>query len=87
MSTSALFKKVDSSDYITAKRRMTIARENLKVIIPNIKNDNYKFIPTTVATVEAVGALDASNCLVQAKSFELLQDYNVGAEYVKQQCM
>ena len=84
MSTSALFKKVDSSDYITAKRRMTIARENLKVIIPNIKNDNYKFIPTTGG---AVGALDASNCLVQAKSFDLLQDYNVGAEYVKQQCM
>lgn len=83
MSTSALFKKVDSSDYITAKRRMTIARENLKVVIPNVKNDNYKFIPTTRA---AVGALDASNCLVQAKSFDLLQDYNVGADYVKQQC-
>jgi hypothetical protein len=83
MSSAALFKKVDSSDYITAKRRMTIARENLKTPIPNKKNDNYKFIPTTGASV---AALDASNCLVQAKSFDLLQDYTVGAEYVKQQC-
>jgi hypothetical protein len=84
MSTSKIFIKVDSSDYITAKRRMTIARENLNKPIPNIKNDNYKFIPTTRGAVEA---LDASNCLVQAKSFDLLQDYNVGTEYVKQQCM
>ena len=80
MSTSKIFIKVDSSDYITAKRRMTIARENLKKPIPNKKNDNYKFIPTTKS---AVGALDASNCLVQAKSFDLLQDYNVGADYIK----
>jgi hypothetical protein len=92
MSTSKLFNKVDSSDYITAKKQMTIAREfvkaNTATTFNPIKhnglkyNKNYKFIPTTNAITT-----DASNCLIQAKSFDLLQDYNVGAGYVKQQCM
>lgn len=80
-STSKLFNKVDSSDYITAKRRMTIAKENLNISIPNVKNNNYTFIPTTAA------AIDASHCLIQAKSFDLLQDYIVGTDYVQQQCI
>ena len=80
-STSKLFNKVDSSDYITAKRRMTIAKENLNISIPNVKNNNYTFIQTTAA------AIDASHCLIQAKSFDLLQDYIVGTDYVQQQCI
>jgi len=92
MSTSKLFNKVDSSDYITAKRQITISREFVKASTPNqfnpikhngvMYNKNYKFIPTTNAITT-----DASNCLIQTKSFELLQDYTVGAGYVKQQCM
>ena len=92
MSTSKLFNKVDSSDYITAKRQITISREFVKASTLNqfnpiklngvMYNKNYKFIPTTNAITT-----DASNCLIQAKNFELLQDYNMGAGYVKQQCM
>ena len=85
-STSALFKKVDSSDYITAKRRMTISKEYIKsnnaAQFNPLKNNgfkynkNYTFIPTQNGT----------NCLISSKSFELLDNYNVGTTYLNQQC-
>ena len=88
--TSNLFTKADSSDYITAKRRMTIAKEYVQASTENqfnpVKNNkatynqNYRFIPTTTS------AIDASNCLIQSKSFDLLQNYNMGKEYIDQIC-
>jgi uncharacterized delta-60 repeat protein len=85
-STSALFKKVDSSDYITAKKRMTISKEyinsNNAAQFNPLKNNgskynkNYRFIPTQNGT----------NCLISSNSFELLDNYNVGTTYLNQQC-
>ena len=82
---SALFKKADSSDYITAKRQMTIANEFLntnntapKKINGKTYNNNFKFIPTK--------ANDLSNCLIEAASYSLLSDYTTGKGYVKKLC-
>ena len=84
MSSSKLFKKVDSSDYIAAKRQMAIYKEFanpiINPIINPIKNNgynyniNYKFIPTTQP--------DASNnCLKFSQSYELQQNFNKGKNY------
>lgn len=82
---SALFKKAGASDYITAKRQMTIANEFLKTnnTAPKknngkIYNNNFKFIPTK--------ATDLSNCLIEAASYSLLSDYNTGKGYVEKIC-
>ena len=82
---SNIFNKADSSDYITAKRQMTIANEflntnNTSPIKKNGKkyNKNFKFIPTVVN--------DLSNCLIESASFALLSDYNRGKSYVNQLC-
>jgi hypothetical protein len=90
-STSKLFKKVDSSDYITAKRRMTISKEYIKANdltqfnpVKNngfVYNKNFSFLPTISTPIT-----DASNCLVNAASFELLDNYNFGQSYIKQIC-
>ena len=80
---SVLFKKVDSSDYITAKRQMAIANEftktqNTNPVKTNGKtyNKNFVFIPTLTN--------DLSNCLIESHSFELLQDYTTGKKYIDQ---
>jgi len=72
-----IFTKADSSDYITAKRQMAIASEylntnNTNPVKKNGKtyNKNFKFVPTKT--------LDLSNCLIEAKSYELLQSYKKG---------
>ena len=82
---SNIFNKADSSDYITAKRQMTIANEflntnNTSPIKKNGKkyNKNFKFIPTTTR--------DLSNCLIESASFSLLNDYNTGKQYINKQC-
>ena len=82
---SNIFNKADSSDYITAKRQMTIANEflntnNTSPIKSNGKkyNKNFKFIPTTVN--------DLSNCLIESASFALLSDYNTGKSYINKLC-
>ena len=82
---SNIFNKADSSDYITAKRQMTIANEflntnNTSPIKSNGKkyNKNFKFIPTTTH--------DLSNCLIESASFALLSDYNTGKGYVNHLC-
>ena len=74
---SPIFTKADSSDYITAKRQMAIAGEYMNTNNTNpVKtngstyNKNFKFIPTK--------ALDLSNCLIEAASYELLQSYKKG---------
>lgn len=91
MSTSKLFKKVDASDYITAKRRMTISKEYTKAaditqfnpVKTNgfVYNKNFSFLPTINTPTT-----DASNCLVNAASFELLDNYNVGQNYSNKIC-
>ena len=80
---STLFKKVDSSDYITAKKQMAIANEFLKNQNTNpVKNNgkkynkNFSFVPTLTN--------DLSNCLIEAHSFELLKDYTTGKKYIDQ---
>jgi len=82
---SKIFNKADSSDYITAKRQVTIANEflntnNTSPIKTNgkIYNKNFKFIPTTTR--------DLSNCLIASASFSLLSDYNTGKGYANQLC-
>jgi hypothetical protein len=87
-SSSSLFKKVDASNYITAKRQMTVSNEFVKantqsqfVPLKNngfIYNKNFKFIPST--------GTDVSNCLIYATNFELLNDYNVGKDYINKRC-
>jgi hypothetical protein len=82
---SPLFTKADSSDYITAKRQMVIASEylntnNTNPVKKNGKtyNKNFKFVPTKT--------LDLSNCLIESKSYELLQSYTTGKGYIDQKC-
>ena len=84
-SSSTPFKKADASDYITAKRQMAIASEYLNTNITNpVKsngstyNKNFKFVPTTT--------LDLSNCLIDSASYELLQSYTTGKEYINAMC-
>ena len=79
---AALFKKVDSSDYITYKKRNTIAKEYANTLNTNpmktngvIYNKNFTFLPSTVVN-------DLSNCLINAQSFELKQDYTSGVKGV-----
>ena len=74
-----LFKKVNSSDYISYKKRAAIAGEYSRATNTNpVKNNglqynqNFNFIPTSIST-------DISNCLLQAKSYELKQDYTYGS--------
>jgi len=83
-----LLKKVNSSDYITYKKRIAIAGEYAQAANPNpVKinrkqyNRNFMFIPTLTTLTT-----DASNCLIQAKNYELLKDYTYGANYIKVIC-
>jgi len=88
-STSNLFKKVDSSDYIAFKKQLAISKEystaNTSESLNPVKNNgvkynsNFNFIPSTTMT-------DASNCLVNSKSYELERDYKNGAKYMKVIC-
>ena len=80
---SPIFTKADSSDYITAKRQMAIAGEylntnNTNPVKKNGKtyNKNFKFVPTKT--------LDLSNCLIEATSFRLMNDYTTGKGYIDQ---
>lgn len=80
-----LFKKVNSSDYISYKKRITIAGEYEKVADTNpVKmngsqyNKNFKFLSAMTP--------DISNCLIQAKSYELKQDYTSGVDYIHVVC-
>ena len=73
-STSNLFNKVDSSDYIALKKQLAISKEfstaNTSESLNPVKNNgvkynkNFNFIPTTIQT-------DASNCLINSESYEL----------------
>ena len=81
-----LFKKVNSSDYINYKKRTAIAGEyatatNTNPVKDNGKpyNRNFNFIPTLLSP-------DLSNCLIQAKSYELKQDYTNGVNYIHVIC-
>jgi hypothetical protein len=88
---SKLFKKVDSSDYITYKKRQAIASEYVQADTPNelnplkpngyYYNENFRFVPTfnTILT-------DASNCLLQAKNYDLKLDYTSGIADLKVVC-
>jgi hypothetical protein len=67
---SNIFKKVDSSDYIKAKKQMTIYTNANTAPITN----NFKFIPNT------------NNCLINALNYDLLNDYIGGEKYVNQKC-
>jgi hypothetical protein len=87
---SPLFKKVDSSDYISYKKRAAIAGEyrnatqtNLNPIKKNGKqyNDNFIFVPTINTPTT-----DISNCLLQTKSYELKQNYMKGVDYLEKVC-
>jgi hypothetical protein len=79
-----LFKKVNSSDYISYKKRTAIAGEyasgrNTNPVKANgvQYNQNFNFIPTIT---------DVSNCLIQAQSYELKQDYTNGVKYIHVIC-
>lgn len=80
-----LFNKLNSSDYISYKKRTTIAGEYEKVANTNpVKtngdkyNKNFKFL--------SVISADISNCLIQAQSYELKQDYEIGVNYIHVVC-
>jgi hypothetical protein len=76
---NSLFKKVDSSDYITFKKQSAISIENSAPIKNNgLKyNRNFSFIPASI---------DASSCLVYAQSYDLKNDYITGQENTKIIC-
>ena len=83
-----LFKKVNSSDYISYKKRAAIAGEYAKSANTNpVKTDGsqynktFKFIPTLAGPT-----VDISNCLVYAQNYDLLQDYTTGLQYIHQIC-
>ena len=80
-----LFNKLNSSDYISYKKRTAIAEEYEKVAVTNpVKtngnqyNQNFKFLSATNR--------DISNCLIQAQSYELKQDYTSGVNYIHVIC-
>jgi hypothetical protein len=80
-----LFNKLNSSDYISYKKRITIAGEYEKVANTNpVKtngkqyNKNFKFLSALT--------LDMSNCLIQAQSYELKQDYVNGVNSIHVIC-
>jgi hypothetical protein len=81
-----LFKKVASSDYINYKKRLAIAGEfantsNVNPVKTNggQYNSIFTFIPTTISS-------DVSNCLINAQSYDALQDYSFGLNYLKVTC-
>jgi hypothetical protein len=86
-----MLKKVDSSDYIKTKRQTTIAQEFVRAntnttFYPNktnglVYNKNFKFLPTTNSSTT-----DASNCVIFARSYDLLNDYNNGKTTINQLC-
>jgi hypothetical protein len=88
---SKLFKKVDSSDYISYKKRLAIASEyaqadtlnELNPLKPNgyHYNQNFRFVPTFNTPTT-----DASNCLLQAKNYDLKLDYTSGIADLKVVC-
>lgn len=83
-----MLKKVDSSDYIKTKRQTTIAQEFVRADTNNtfyphktnglVYNKNFKFLPNTTA--------DASNCVIFAQSYDLLNNYNNGKTTINQLC-
>jgi hypothetical protein len=80
-----LFKKVNSSDYISYKKRSVIAGEyaiaqNTNPVKANgvQYNQNLIFIPSE--------SQDLSNCLIQAQSYELKQDYTNGFNFIHVIC-
>lgn len=85
---NVLLKRADSGDYIKAKRNMAIYKEYSKTMnTPDLNpvktngyqyNRNFNFIPAS--------SVDASNCLIQTKNYELLQNYTNGQTYTQQQC-
>lgn len=85
---SLLFKRVDSSDYIKAKRQMAIYHEYAKTSTPpaltSTKSDgisynqNFRFIPGFIN--------DTSNCLMVSASYDLRQAYTTGQQYVNIAC-
>lgn len=74
-----LFKKVDSSDYITFKKQAAISQETSAPIKKNgLKyNRNFTFIPASI---------DASNCLIRAQSYDLMNNYTTGQDNTKIIC-
>lgn len=76
---NSLFKKVDSSDYITFKKQSAISKETSAPIKNNgLKyNRNFNFIPASI---------DASSCLVYAQSYDLMNDYTTGQDNTKTIC-
>jgi len=88
-SSSKLFNKVNSSDYITLKKQLAISKEfskaNTSKSLNPVKNNgvkynkNFNFIPTTIQT-------DASNCLINSESYGLKNDYKNGVKYMKVIC-
>ena len=87
MSSSTLFKKVDSSDYIAFKKRVAIAEEYRNSKQNPVKmngkqyNNNFIFVPKLTTPIT-----DISNCLIQAKSYELKGDYTNGETYIDKIC-
>ena len=79
MSSSLLFKRVDSSNYITAKRQLTIynstpASNTLKTN-GLMYNNNFQFNQAPAAVI------DASNCLIASQNYDLRQAYSNGKTY------
>ena len=84
-----IFKKVNSSDYITYKKQSTISREyinsNTSESFNPLKLDGYKY-NNTFNFIPTAGVADSSNCLVYSKNYELLQYYKNGVNYIKKLC-
>lgn len=80
---ASLFKKVNSSDYINYKKKITIALTNPS----QAKADGTKYNQSLkFAASLAVPQLDASFCLIYAENYETKHDYTDGVKYIRTIC-
>ncbi len=70
--TSSLFKKVDSGDYIAFKKQAAISAETTTPVKKNglLYNKNFTFLPI-------INNANTS-CIASAKTYDLLNDYKTG---------
>jgi hypothetical protein len=74
--TSSLFKKVGSSDYIAYKKQAAISAETKTPVKKNgmVYNKNFTFFPI----INNANVNSKVNCIASAKSYDLLHDYTTG---------
>jgi hypothetical protein len=81
-----LFKKVNSSDYISYKKRSTIVGEYANALNTNPVKTNGKQYNQNFMFVSTQPASDISNCLLYSQNYELKQNYTSGENNIQEIC-